>query len=128
MSAPRRRRVQLGPTMSRKPNVTPALFFQLGQVSAVPRRPKAPDVRLAAVADAVEKHAFAAALQLVQQTPALLDQFVDDPRCWALAEYVPFSEEFPEAAEQMTTACALREGFKASMEAEVLGRRTRRRT
>ena len=105
----------------------PALFFQLGQVSAIPRRPKAPDVRLAAVADAVEKHAFAAALALVQQTPALLDQLVHEPRCWALAEYAPFTTVYPEATEQMTMARALREGFEASMEEEVLGRRTRRR-
>ena len=103
------------------------MFFALGADSAVPRRPKA-NPHLNAIADAVDKRAFAAALALLDAaSPALLDQFVHEPRCWALAECEAFAGAFPEAAEQMTTARALREGFEASMEAEALGRRTRRR-
>ena len=39
-----------------------------------------------------------------------------------------FAAVYPEAAEQMIAARALREGFEASVEAQALGRRTRTRS
>ena len=105
--------------MSRKPADYPRLFFALGADSAVPRRPTTPDdatcAARAAVIDAVRKGAFAAAMLLLEARPGLLNEVLDDRRCWGLIDHPPFSAAHPEAAEQMIAARALREGFEASL-------------
>ena len=99
----------------------PAMFFQLGRQSPVGRRPTGPDdatcAARAAVVDAVRKGAYAAAMLLLEARPGLLDEVLDDRRCWGLIDHPPFSVVYPEAAEALRSKREVRRAFEASLAA-----------
>ena len=107
--------------MSRTPADYPRLFFALGADSAVPRRPTTPDdatcAARAAVIDAVRKGAFAAAMLLLEATPGLLNEVLDDQQCWAIVDHPPFTTVYPEAAEALRSKREVRRAFEASLAA-----------
>ena len=93
----------------------PSLFFALGQSTGSAGPTARVNPAITAIVDACDKQAFAAAMLLLEATPGLLDEVLDDRRCWGLVDHPRFAAVYPEAAEQMIAARALREGFEASL-------------